>query len=67
MSVTEDTAVDVPPPYDKLENYCASLGHKANHCFHNNAQYEPYEHPRLGLIKCLRTVREVAAGEETVR
>lgn len=68
LSIADEEAVDVPPPWDSVSRYCASLGHKANHCFSNNAQYELAQHPRLGLIKCLRTLRPVAAGEEiTVR
>lgn len=41
ISLDEDTVIDVPQPFDQLENYCASLGHKANHSFTPNCRYEP--------------------------
>lgn len=41
ISLDEDTVIDVPQPFDQLENYCASLGHKANHSFTPNCTYEP--------------------------
>lgn len=41
ISLDEDTVIDVPQPFDQLENYCASLGHKANHSFSPNCRYEP--------------------------
>lgn len=41
ISLDEDTVIDVPQPFDRLENYCASLGHKANHSFTPNCKYEP--------------------------
>ena len=33
-----DTDIDIPPQYTSLENYCATLGHKANHSFSPNAK-----------------------------
>lgn len=41
ISLDEDTVIDVPQPFDQLQNYCASLGHKANHSFTPNCRYEP--------------------------
>ena len=38
----EDTVIDVPQPFDKMEMYCASLGHKGNHSFTPNCKYDPY-------------------------
>ena len=57
ITLGDDTVLDVPPPYDQTTAYTASLGHKANHSFDNNAEYELYDHPRFGPIKCLRTRR----------
>jgi len=37
---------------------------KANHSFDNNAEYELYDHPRFGAIKCLRARRDISAGDE---
>lgn len=66
LSLDTETVLDIPPPFDRLDTYAASLGHKANHhvaaC--RNAMYDVYWHPRFGAIKCLRTLREVQAGEE---
>ena len=60
----DDTVIDVPPPFASITKYRATLGHKANHSFAPNARYEPYNHPRFGEIKCIRTTRRVRAGEE---
>ncbi|KAG7517280.1 histone-lysine N-methyltransferase SETD7 isoform X1 [Solea senegalensis] len=64
ISVDEDTVIDVPPPFDQMDRYCASLAHKANHSFSPNCKFEPYVHPRFGLIKCIRTLRAVQKEEE---
>ncbi|KAJ1632837.1 hypothetical protein T492DRAFT_904689 [Pavlovales sp. CCMP2436] len=34
--------------------YLASLGHYANHSFSSNCEYAPFEHPRFGLVGCVR-------------
>jgi hypothetical protein len=54
--------IDVPQEW--AATYCASLGHKANHRTPVNAEYAPLYHPRFGDVKCVRCVRDVAAGEE---
>lgn len=41
ISLDEDTVIDVPPPFELTERYCASLGHKANHSFTPNCKYDP--------------------------
>ncbi|XP_037531053.1 histone-lysine N-methyltransferase SETD7 [Nematolebias whitei] len=41
ISLDEDTVIDVPQPFDQIDKYCASLGHKANHSFTPNCRYEP--------------------------
>ena len=64
MSVDDDTVVDVPPPLVPTSKYAATLGHKVNHSFDPNAQYEPFVHPRFGEIKCIRCTRQVREGEE---
>ncbi|XP_028314817.1 histone-lysine N-methyltransferase SETD7 isoform X1 [Gouania willdenowi] len=64
ISLNEDTVIDVPQPFDQLDRYCASLGHKANHSFTPNCKYDPFVHPRFGPIKCVRTLRAVQKGEE---
>ncbi|XP_074530164.1 histone-lysine N-methyltransferase SETD7 isoform X2 [Halichoeres trimaculatus] len=64
ISLDEDTVIDVPPPFNLTERYCASLGHKANHSFTPNCKYDPFVHPRFGPIKCIRTLQPVQKDEE---
>uniref|UniRef100_A0A8C6TLJ4 Histone-lysine N-methyltransferase SETD7 n=1 Tax=Neogobius melanostomus TaxID=47308 RepID=A0A8C6TLJ4_9GOBI len=64
ISLDEDTVIDVPQPFDRTDQYSASLGHKANHSFSPNCKYDPYVHPRFGSIKCIRTLRPVHKDEE---
>lgn len=64
ISLDEDTVIDVPAPFNMTENYCGSLGHKANHSFSPNCKYDQYVHPRFGQIKCIRTIRAVEKDEE---
>ncbi|XP_056143031.1 histone-lysine N-methyltransferase SETD7 [Lampris incognitus] len=64
ISLDEDTVIDVPQPFDQMVNYCASLGHKANHSFTPNCKYDPFVHPRFGPIKCIRTLKAVQKDEE---
>ncbi|KAL6041580.1 Histone-lysine N-methyltransferase setd7 [Balamuthia mandrillaris] len=46
LSIDDEWAVDVPPPFDSLQYYCASLGHKANHCFRFVDTIEEWEEER---------------------
>jgi len=60
-------SIDVPRSYASTTAYCASLGHKVNHTFDDealNCVYAHCEHPRFGHVRCIRTTREVKAGEE---
>ena len=60
-----DDCIDVPEPFDLLLNYCATLGHKANHSENlNNCVYTNAFHPRFGHIVALRSTRLIARGEE---
>jgi histone-lysine N-methyltransferase SETD7 len=58
--------LDVPPPYDDKNYYCATLGHKANHDIRSrrNASYDRAWHPRFGDIRCIRAVKDIAKDEE---
>ncbi len=38
MRLNGDTDIDVPGDWTSLENYCATLGHKANHSFEPNSK-----------------------------
>ena len=59
-----DAVIDVPKQYANTQRYCATLGHKANHCFDNNAVYDWFDHPRFGFIKCIRAITTIQAHEE---
>lgn len=64
ISLDDDTVIDVPEPFNRTENYCATLGHKANHSFTPNCKYDTFIHPRFGLIKCIRSIDAVQKDEE---
>ena len=61
-----DECIDVPAPYDSLEHYAASLGHKANHgdAGEANCEYVDAFHPRFGFVSSIKTLRAVAQDEE---
>ena len=63
----KNVALDMGMPYCKLSNYCASLGHFANHCKdaeRRNCFYADFYHPRFGDISSIKTFKEVKAGQE---
>ena len=64
ISLTDEVCIDVPPKWSKTSEYCASLGHKANHSAQHNAEYTLAFHPRFGDIKALRAMRGIRKGEE---
>lgn len=64
ISLDDDCVLDVPSQWSTLNNYEASLGHKANHSFNPNCIYDLFHHPRFGHIKCIRTLRNIAHDEE---
>lgn len=65
ISLDEISVIDVPPEWNELKSYKASLGHKSNHSFANqNAEYALYWHPRFGHIKCIRAIRDISKGDE---
>ena len=64
ISLDEEVVIDLPEAFSKLDKYCASLGHKANHSDLSNSYYDKFTHPRFGRIKCIRAGREIAPHEE---
>eukprot|EP00439_Symbiodinium_sp_Y106_P012257 s406_g1.t2 len=64
IALDNDTVLDVPAEFASTDVFRACLGHKANHRKPNNAKYDVFDHPRFGLIKAIRAVRDIAAGEE---
>ena len=56
--------IDVPKPFDQLDHYSATLGHKANHSETPNARYTTYIHPRFGPIAAIRAIQDILVDEE---
>ena len=49
--------IDIPLECVDLEDYSASLAHKANHGFDPNVQFVSATHPRFGRVPAIKTVR----------
>ena len=65
MDQTEDEGVlDIPHNYRSLDQYCASLAHKANHSFSPNAKFCLFYHPRFGNIPALKSTKYLKVGQE---
>lgn len=64
MVLDDETILDVPEPYCSSQFYCATLGHKVNHSFNPNCEFDSFQHPRFGTIKCLRTLSYITKGDE---
>jgi histone-lysine N-methyltransferase SETD7 len=64
ISLDDDTVIDVPIELSDTSVYCGSLSHKANHSFNPNCKFDYYQHIRFGFIRCIRTIKNVKAGEE---
>ncbi len=64
ISLDEDTVLDVPSELSSCANYCATLGHKANHSSSPNACYDVFDHPLYGCIKCVRALLDIAPSQE---
>lgn len=59
-----DIDMDIPNGYHKINQYCATLAHKANHTFTPNSEWTLYEHPRFGLIRSLTARTAIKKDEE---
>jgi histone-lysine N-methyltransferase SETD7 len=64
ISLDSQHAIDVPEVHASLDAYSATVGHKANHAFRNNARYVEVYHPRFGHIKGIRALHHLKPGEE---
>ena len=64
MSYSEAFTLDIPPGMDDIINYRASLAHKAQHKFEPNVEFDYFEHPRFGHIRCLVSNTFIKRGEE---
>eukprot|EP01133_Synstelium_polycarpum_P015755 gene15755-18722_t len=64
MYLDKETYIDIPAKWASTSTYVASLGHKANHSRSNNTVYRTCYHPRFGDIKCIRSIKPIAKGDE---
>jgi len=58
--------IDIPLNCVDLNQYCATLGHKANHSFTPNCKFSRLEHPRFGLIIAIRAIIDLEKGSEVL-
>ena len=57
--------IDIPPEANTVKTYSATLGHKSNHNFNNNAEFKRFNlHPVLGLIMSVVAVKDIPKGGE---
>lgn len=64
INFDDQTDLDIPENMANLDQYCASLGHKVCHSFTPNCEFDNFDHPRFGPIKCIVSQRPIAKGEE---
>ena len=64
MVLDEESDLDMPESMTRVDNYNAPLGHKVCHSFQPNADADIFCHPRFGMIRCIATIENIAAGEE---
>ena len=60
----ETIDIDIPEDMTCTSKYKASLGHKVCHSFRPNCEFDNFDHPRFGPIKCIATLRPIAKDEE---
>jgi len=62
---TDDSPfIDIPMGCVDIEDYFASLAHKANHSFNPNCRFVASDHPVFGRVPSLQTIKDVKKGEE---
>jgi hypothetical protein len=65
ICLDDDMCVDVPLSHSDLSIYRATTGHKANHHWDYNAEYQMYfNHPIFGKIRCIQTIVPIKKDEE---
>ena len=50
--------------YPRLDQYCATLAHKANHSFTPNTRWGRLDHPRFGQVVTIIAIKDIQVGEE---
>ena len=64
IRLNADLDLDIPNDCISMKNYCATLGHKANHSNLPNAEWTIVEHPRFGLIRGLSATVAIRKDDE---
>ena len=59
-----DERVDMPREFLDPQVYCATLGHKVNHSFQPNCNFDVFDHPRFGRIPAIVSAYALTAGTE---
>ncbi|XP_023332051.1 uncharacterized protein LOC111704142 isoform X2 [Eurytemora carolleeae] len=57
-------SLDIPECFVPVNNYSATLAHKACHSFSPNAGFYILEHPRFGKIMSIKALEDLRRGDE---
>ena len=64
-SAEKSVVMYMPEPYNEIEHYRATLGHKMNHSFKfAKAQMTHAYHPRFGDVRAYYATSNILKGEE---
>jgi len=67
LTLDKSTDLDIPPESQNIEDYSATLGHKACHSFQEkNAMFNEFEHPRFGVIMSIVAIKPIHTDEEVL-
>ena len=50
--------------HSRLDQYNATLAHKANHSFTPNTKWGRLDHPRFGQVVTIIAIKDIQVGEE---
>lgn len=64
VRLNAETDLDLIKGHESVDVYCATLAHKANHSFEPNVEWILFEHPRFGIIRGMRAMVDINAGDE---
>jgi histone-lysine N-methyltransferase SETD7 len=64
VNFSTELDLDVPEDMRRLDQYCATLAHKANHSFLPNTRWGRLDHPRFGLVVTIIAIKPILVGEE---
>eukprot|EP00092_Neocalanus_flemingeri_P050076 GFUD01057758.1.p1 GENE.GFUD01057758.1~~GFUD01057758.1.p1 ORF type:complete len:470 (-),score=76.19 GFUD01057758.1:206-1615(-) len=64
VHLNSELDIDIPEGMRELDQYSATLSHKANHSFEPNCRWSRIDHPRFGLICSITASRKIEKGEE---